>query len=278
MDVVLLTFLQGMFAATRKRTSSAALRVGRSHCNSPVGLQAAPSGPGPAHASRSLKQASKQAVGLADDRHLWPHFDRLIGECRPPVVVGEQVASKDAEPWLDHVLADLEALDYAGAAVAFPSASVGAPHIRDRTYWVGHANDPRLEGLGGGHCTAQGHGQAKVRPASSAGGVVRVADARSEATRQGGRPNGESQEGDESRSRSGGRGSVVQRRPRETNGVWRTADWLLGRDEKWRPVEPGTFPLADGFPARMERLRAYGNAINAEQGAEFMRAVMECIP
>jgi len=31
--------------------------------------------------------------GFDDERHLWPEFFRLIRECRPPIIVGEQVAS-----------------------------------------------------------------------------------------------------------------------------------------------------------------------------------------
>lgn len=60
-----------------------------------------------------------------------------------------------------------------------------------------------------------------------------------------------------------------------TNGFWGAADWLLCRDGKWRPVEPGTFPLADGTPQRVGRLRGYGNAIVAPQAAAFIKAFME---
>src|SRR5689334_7710520 len=48
----------------------------------------------------------------ADERHLWPEFLRLIAECRPPTVFGEQVASKLGRAWLAGVRADLEALGY----------------------------------------------------------------------------------------------------------------------------------------------------------------------
>lgn len=74
--------------------------------------------------------------GLSDERHLWPAFYRLIKECAPDVVFGEQVASKDALGWLDVVRADLEGSDYAVGAIDTCAASVGAFHIRQRLYWV----------------------------------------------------------------------------------------------------------------------------------------------
>ena len=62
-----------------------------------------------------------------------------------------------------------------------------------------------------------------------------------------------------------------------TNGFWRAADWLRCRDGRWRPVEPGTFPLAHGTPARVGRLRAYGNAINAQQAKVFIEAAQDAM-
>jgi hypothetical protein len=63
-----------------------------------------------------------------------------------------------------------------------------------------------------------------------------------------------------------------------TDGVWRDPDWLLCRDGRWRPVEPGTFPLADGIPGRMGLLRGYGNAIVPPLAAEFVTAFLESLP
>jgi DNA (cytosine-5)-methyltransferase 1 len=51
----------------------------------------------------------------------------------------------------------------------------------------------------------------------------------------------------------------------------------LCRDGKWRPVESGTFPLADGDTARVGRLRAYGNAINEASARAFILAVMDIL-
>lgn len=115
--------------------------------------------------------------GTADERHLWPEFARLIAECRPPIVIGEQVASKAGRGWLAGVRADLEALGYAVGAADLCAASagetgyevsfswiwededeeeaeacwdaavpciVGPPHIRQRLFW----GAIRVDGLG----------------------------------------------------------------------------------------------------------------------------------
>lgn len=66
-------------------------------------------------------------------------------------------------------------------------------------------------------------------------------------------------------------------RPGPVNGFWRDTDWLHSQDGKWRPVRPGSFPLADGVPARVGRLRAYGNAINIEAATAFIKSYMAAV-
>lgn len=66
-------------------------------------------------------------------------------------------------------------------------------------------------------------------------------------------------------------------RPGPVNGFWRDTDWLHCQDGKWRPVRPGSFPLADGVPARVGRLRAYGNAINIEAATAFIKSYMAAV-
>ena len=77
--------------------------------------------------------------GFADARHLWPAFGWHIRQCKPAIVFGEQVASKDADAWIDLVQADVEAMGYALGAIPFPAAGVGSNQIRDRLYWVAYA-------------------------------------------------------------------------------------------------------------------------------------------
>jgi DNA (cytosine-5)-methyltransferase 1 len=56
---------------------------------------------------------------------------------------------------------------------------------------------------------------------------------------------------------------------------WAACDWIPCRDGKLRPVEPGSFPLAHGVPARVGRLRGYGNAIVPQVAAEFIAAYLD---
>lgn len=216
--------------------------------------------------------AAGAGAGFDDERHLWPHFHWLISERQPAVVFGEQVASKDADPWVDLVQADMEAMEYAFGAIAFPSAGVGAPHIRDRTYWVANANR-RAGRQGRSHLrgrTARGNAKPRPRPGSGSMpvGLANLHSERCRETRQG--------------ELSGKRPEWVECdsnaiRPGPVNGQWADADWIYCRDGKWRPVEPGTFPLAHGATARVGRLRAYGNAINAEAATQFIAAYLESI-
>jgi len=87
-----------------------------------------------------------KGLGVKDPRHLWPEFMRLIRECQPSRIFGEQVESAIRHGWLDGVFADLEAEDYACGSVILGAHSVCSPHIRQRLYWVGDTHNKGLEG------------------------------------------------------------------------------------------------------------------------------------
>ena len=109
---------------------SHALRLARWPDDAPVWTGSCPCQP--------FSAAGKRG-GFDDDRHLWPAWFALIRECRPPVIFGEQVASPDGLVWLDAVFADLEAEGYAVGAADLCAAGVGAPHERQRLYFVAHS-------------------------------------------------------------------------------------------------------------------------------------------
>lgn len=170
--------------------------------------------------------------GFTDKRHLWPTFYNLISQCRPVTVFGEQVASKDGLTWFDLVSSDMEAEGYAIGAVDTCAAGFGAPHIRQRLYWVAHSDSAGLQ-----------------RRIGSAKYALEI---------------------------HLGKRSMADRFS-STNGFWRDADWLLCRDGKWRPVEPGSFPLAHRAAQRVGRLRGYGNALCAPQAEAFIRAFISVV-
>lgn len=245
-----------------------------------------------------------EGKGFEDERHLWPDFFRLIKAERPRTIMGEQVASADGLTWLDLVFDDLESSDYSVRAADTCAAGFGAPHIRQRLYWMADSNHERLEGYGGfgrfdaaqGRQVSNGHSSA----ASVHGGLAdtngrnsgeerkqRSGEQRlfSEDSRVSGLADTNSEQRNWSRdvwergwaelTKQHAASQLVHgRRSGPTNGFWEDADWLFCRDGKWRPVRPETFCLVNGSPARMGRLRAYGNAINAHQAAGFIEAVM----
>lgn len=300
--------------------------------------------------------AAGKGDGFTDERHLWPHFFHLISERRPQHVFGEQVAARNANVWFDLVQADLEGMGYAFGLVPFTSASIGAPHIRERAYWVANADcvvsdrrgDVRAPGRdeysnGGDHDRLADSNHDRQQPGQGAGCRCQCAEQGIDIGR-GGENGGLGNANVARLERLGGNDGAAGReratgpaaapgvhdgmantdneqhsiaisgcghehvstgrqqdpaasaglrgdyRTLEVNGFWRDADWLLCRDGKWRPVEPGTFPLVDGAAARLGRvepgvarvassnrvgrLKGYGNAINAQAAAAFIRAYM----
>ncbi|WP_447590082.1 DNA cytosine methyltransferase [Aquipseudomonas campi] len=212
-------------------------------------------------------------AGFDDERHLWPHFHWLIGERRPPVIFGEQVASKDADAWVDLVQADLEAMAYAFGAVPFPAAGVGAAHIRDRAYWVADANGHRQQARRLPVRPRRQVQTSAVEPGHGQAGSLANTERRHAAELAGQWARSGGAQGAGAPDKPEGRGSLPDPRPAgPVNGLWRDADWLFCRDGKWRPVEPGTFPLAHGATSRVGRLRAYGNALNLEAATQFIAA------
>jgi DNA (cytosine-5)-methyltransferase 1 len=196
--------------------------------------------------------AAGRGDGERDSRDLWPAWFRLWCECRPVVGFGEQVEGAARGGWLDRLCADLEGEQYAVGACVLGAHSVGAFHRRQRLYFVADATGLRTERL-------SAEGQVSVSDDHWCGEVGELADA------DGG------QSGD--RALQPGR----QHGQRQADGavMWEEAEWIACTDGKARPVEPGTFPLAHGVPARVGRLRGYGNAIVPAVAAAFIEAYCE---
>jgi DNA (cytosine-5)-methyltransferase 1 len=222
--------------------------------------------------------------GTSDDRHLWPAWHRLISERCPRVVFGEQVEAAIKHGWLDLVQSDMEGSGYAFAAIGLPAAGVGAPHIRQRLFFVADScRSGFSKRIGDGRFQREevfaSDGQTDKCSRNACGleypgsvgwdGRETPAPGYDDNRTTPKRAQGEYGLGISSTHR------LHQHGASPTNGLWRDADWLYCRDGKWRPVEPGTFPLAHGASARMGRLHAYGNAIVPQVAAEVIGAYMD---
>lgn len=211
--------------------------------------------------------------GHADSRHLWPSWFPLIRECRPVAVFGEQVEAALRHGWFDLVSADLEDCGYAVGALGLNAASVGAPHIRQRVYFVADASNPQRrqvhepgcdDGRGENTRRAQAHGitgtcgevfsmaHPQIGGLRANGGSSRIGGHNDECgtsrklahSSRAGLPYAESQDLSGAGRRSEGRAVGEPSHP----SFWSDCDWLPCRDGKYRPTQPGVAPLVAGAP------------------------------
>ena len=195
--------------------------------------------------------------GWYDTRHLWPEFLRLIKVCRPAVVFGEQVSSPLGRQWNAGVYADLEAIGYRVPCdeqgnyelYDLPAAGVGAPHIRQRLFWVGVAHGSRSQ--------SRSQAAAATRHGSTAEPAgwhdCRIVACR-DLDKQG--------------------RNKLRRVPSPESSVFPLAH---GLPRKLGPplAELGQVGLRAARANRVGRLRGYGNAIVPTLAAEFIRSYME---
>ena len=236
--------------------------------------------------------AAGKQLGTADARHLWPVFHNLIAQCRPDVVFGEQVEGAVGKGWLDGVCGDLEREGYACGAAVLGAHSVGAPHIRQRLYWL--ADSDRLRREVAIQQRADGPEAPSLREAKGVGGD-RLPVRLGHPELHGSSPVREFREPTQERRllQSEGPGNVCirpgdaneprpQGRDERGHGADERAPWASGvvlacTDGKTRRVEPSIFPLAHGVSGRVGLLRGYGNAIVPQVAAEFIKAFMRSV-
>jgi DNA (cytosine-5)-methyltransferase 1 len=250
--------------------------------------------------------------GIDDERHLWPEFLRLITECRPPVIFGEQVSSAEVvgtqleaafvdavqygdyaranklakrltqshgfhygARWVDRVHADLEAIGYAFRFTILGAHSTGSPHIRQRLFWVAYAQyeQPRTRDSGEQGDSAE-HG--RDRPS-----VDGVADGLGD-TNSSESPQPEEQSARQEFATAPGAG-------------WHVVHCGDGKTRRVPDPESGIQCLAHGIPRklgppltgmgqvgiraaranRVGRLKGYGNALHIPTAVRFIAAYLE---
>lgn len=210
--------------------------------------------------------------GKNDERHLWPYWFNLIKECRPAIIFGEQVNTAIAHGWWDDVANDLENQGYACGAAVLPACSVGAPHKRDRLWFVGDAEcngsssqaKPRELRENALEVTEGANFSIKSQRAGSSGNVpIDVADPDSARSQRFRRPIAQSDQ---------------KKRKKEAGFAGSSAfQFILCPDGKSRGIKPGIRLLAHGVQHRAPILHALGNAIVPQVAQKFIEAYMEII-
>lgn len=205
-----------------------------------------------------------QRRGAEDDRHLWPEMRRIVDECRPSWVLGENVAGH-ITLGLDEVLSDLETLGYACRAFIVPAVAVDARHRRDRVWIIAHADRDR-EPDGAVHETARSRQL-----------VVAHSDNRNGRWREERRPQGNREfsvycknDADPQGLRSQGFGE----KPDNAASVGLRGGKTERAANTW-PIEPVVGRVAHGVPARVDRIKALGNAVVPQVVAQIGRAIIQ---
>lgn len=224
--------------------------------------------------------AAGKGFGKEDERHLLPQFLELVAECKPDTILGEQVERAITHGWLDDLQSIMEAEGYAVGHCVLGAHSVGAPHIRQRLYWVADSNNPGLQGRKGAE-------RSNKLIVGQNGMVDWMAY-----------PFGEQREQQSDERSTSVFGAAIQSQEcvpgscdiRAASDI----DWIYCRDNKYRPIKPGIQPLVDGAAgklvrgsdtgepinanatqeARVMRLKGYGNAIQADTATAFIKAYM----
>lgn len=87
----------------------------------------------------STASAGKRG-GVSDDRFLWPEMLRIISECRPAWIIGENVAGIESLA-LRQVVSDLEGRGYEVAPpLEIPACALGHDHRRTRFWFLAYAD------------------------------------------------------------------------------------------------------------------------------------------
>ena len=224
--------------------------------------------------------------GEKDKRHLWPEMFRLIHECRPTWVIGENV-SGHIKLGLDTVLEDLESEGYAARAFSISASSVGATHKRERVWIVGNSQHNGSSTTEKSRSIEETSNDNKERPnqtSESTGTSRSNSNENVENTRQPGwgeqstwntesfgRGSSETTEWstdtDTSSGSSEGAETMSDSNSKRLEG--RRSEQQLRKDETerkiswdgWWEFEPDVGRVANGVPKRVDRLKGLGNSL-----------------
>ena len=201
---------------------------------------------------------SNAGMGEGTRSGLWSEYARLVGELRPRYVIVENVSALLGRG-LDRVLGDLAALGYDAEWHCIPASAVGAPHRRDRVWIVAYSVcggcetrcvcKPRENG-----CKTRRGGATQFEQSSKVSIPLAHADI------AGLQIINETRDSRQTASRIIA-GGELERSYSESGA------------KQWR-VEPNVGRVANGVPARVDRLKSLGNAVVPQIPEIIGRAIL----
>ncbi len=206
-----------------------------------------------------FSQAGKRK-GTEDDRFLWPEMLRVIREFSPIWVIAENVRgllTQGGGVVFERVCTDLETAGYEVQPIIIPAVAVGAPHRRDRVWFIAHRNT------------------------DSNGCLGRDKEINTTETRESTLNDTKGRHSSDSdvKNSIGKRGSMGM----ESNGqvlerkVTETENERSGWEKNWIEVATELCRVDDGVPKRLDRnprLKALGNAIVPQVAEEIMKTML----
>jgi DNA (cytosine-5)-methyltransferase 1 len=206
-----------------------------------------------------------QRKGSEDERYLWKEMLRVIRECNPRWIVGENV--RGIVNWsnglvFEEVCADLEAIGYSVQSFIIPACATGAPHRRDRVWIVAHSDNIGTSSRLGEVQSKDGEIPKRNNDAQPSNPNTSVTSHTNSATSKSERIN----------------------RPKEEQPIRQGSDEVRNRWEDFPTVPPicggddGLPKELDGitFPKwRSESIKGYGNAIVPQVAHRIFESIKE---
>ena len=240
----------------------------------------------------------------SDSRDLWGEVARVLGEIRPPWFVGENTPglfARQNQRFFRRVLDDLASLGYSVGWGIWGACDVGAPHRRERVFIIGHRNisdtlcKRRMDEQVKIFATERGE-QTFCNTLKLCGNFSNAACKRcyKDEVQRGKPEKGWNKTYGRETTESGMQFKRICKRISDTSsdimgmyGSEQQAQEVAGRrnnngaraernasGELWK-AEPDVVRVADGIPARVDRLRCLGNAVVPQQAYPIFKAIAE---
>lgn len=213
---------------------------------------------------QDISYAGKGA-GLAGERSgLFFEAIRVVREVGPRFVVLENVAALLTRG-MDQVLGTLASIGFDAEWHCIPAAAVGAPHIRDRVFILAYSNEfvtgeERIQRSGKQLRAGGDNGKSEEQLPSNTD-IELARDGRKSAS-----PPRDSKG---VRNLSNANSKRLEKREGKDARGTRANRWSEPVRSEWWITEPELGRVANGIPARVDRLRGIGNAV-VPQVAEWI--------